>query len=121
MRGGLDAAPLPEGGGIPAEDWQHTPRRVGCVVLTLLKRLEALASRLHQDASTSSRSPSAETPTKQGHRWVERILSRRHICRIRGRPTFPLLVDAVTCLFQGERPDLSWITPYDSLPMPSTL
>jgi len=48
--------------------------------------------------------------SEKGNRWVERVLSVRHACRIRGRPTFPLLVDAVACLFKGERPDLSWIT-----------
>ena len=44
----------------------------------------------------------------------------RHTCRIRGRPTFPVLVEAVSCLFKGERPDLSWITQHEPLPVPST-
>ena len=47
-------------------------------------------------------------------------LSVRDSCRIRGRPTFPLLVEAVSCLFNGETPDLSWITPHESLPVCST-
>jgi len=47
--------------------------------------------------------------SEKGNRWVERVLSLRHTCRIRGRPTFPLLVEAVSCLFKGERPDLSWL------------
>jgi hypothetical protein len=34
-----------------------------------------------------------------GDRWVERMLSRRETCRLRGKPTFPVLVDAVTCYF----------------------
>ena len=59
--------------------------------------------------------------SEKGNRWVERVLSVRHACRIRGRPTFPLLVDAVACLFKGERPDLSWITQQMSSPLPSTL
>jgi len=50
---------------------------------------------------------------------VERVLSLRHTCRIRGRPTFPMLVEAVSCLFKGEKPDLSWITQHASLPLPS--
>jgi transposase len=59
--------------------------------------------------------------SEKGNRWVERVLSVRHACRIRGRPTFPLLVDAMACLFKGERPDLSWITQQMSSPLPSTL
>jgi transposase len=51
---------------------------------------------------------------------VERVLSLRHTCRIRGRPTFPMLVEAVSCLFKGEKPDLSWIIPHEFLPVPST-
>jgi hypothetical protein len=53
------------------------------------------------------------------NRWVERALSLRHTCRIRGRLTFPVLVGAVACLFEGERPALSWITQHESLPFPS--
>jgi transposase len=58
--------------------------------------------------------------SEKGNRWVERVLSLRHTCRIRGRPTFPLLVDAVSCLFKGEKPDLSWLTQHEPLPVPST-
>ena len=60
------------------------------------------------------------TRSEKGNRWVERVLSLRHTCRIRGRPTFPLLVDAVSCLFKGERPDLSWLTLPESLLVSST-
>ena len=66
------------------------------------------------------RKRSQGTCSEKGNRWVERVLSLRHTCRIRGRPTFPLLVEAVSCLFKGEKPDLSWITPHASLPVPST-
>jgi hypothetical protein len=45
----------------------------------------------------------------KGDRWVERILSLRETCRLRGRPTFPVLVHAVTCSFNGQYPDISWI------------
>jgi transposase len=45
----------------------------------------------------------------KGDRWVERILSMRETCRLRGRPTFPVLVHAVTCSFNGQHPDISWI------------
>jgi transposase len=46
---------------------------------------------------------------QKGDRWVERLLSLRETCRLRGRPTFPVLVDAVTCSFHGQQPDVSWI------------
>jgi transposase len=49
------------------------------------------------------------TYNEKGDRWVERILSVRETCRLRGRPTFPVLVEAVTCSFNGEHPDVSWI------------
>jgi transposase len=45
----------------------------------------------------------------KGDCWVERILSLRETCRLRGIPTFPVLVDAVTCSFNGQPPDVSWI------------
>ena len=45
----------------------------------------------------------------KGDRWVERILSLRETCRLRGIPTFPVLVEAVTCSFNGQPPDVSWI------------
>jgi transposase len=49
------------------------------------------------------------TYNEKGDRWVERILSLRETCRLRGKPTFPMLVDAVTCYFNGQQPDVSWI------------
>jgi transposase len=49
------------------------------------------------------------TYNAKGDRWVERILSLRETCRLRGKPTFPVLVDAVTCSFNGQQPDVSWI------------
>ena len=45
----------------------------------------------------------------KGDRWVERTLSLRETCRLRGIPTFPILVEAVTCFFNGQPPDASWI------------
>ena len=64
----LDPAPLPAGFDIPAADWQQTPLSVRLVVLTLLKRLEALEARLHQDSSNSSRPPSTDSPAKKRQR-----------------------------------------------------
>ena len=49
------------------------------------------------------------TYNAKGDRWVERVLSVRETCRLRGLPTFPILVDAVTCYFNGQHPDVSWI------------
>jgi transposase len=66
------------------------------------------------------RKRSQGTCSEQGNRWVERVLSLRHTCRIRGRPTFPRLVEAVSCLCKGEKPDLRWLSQPDSLPVPST-
>jgi transposase len=66
------------------------------------------------------RKRSQGTSSEKGNRWVERVLSLRHTCRIRGRPTFPMLVEAVSCLFKGEKPDLHWITQHASLSLPST-
>jgi transposase len=49
------------------------------------------------------------TSNAKGDRWVERILSVRETCRLRGRTTFPVLVHAATCYFNGQPPDVSWI------------
>jgi transposase len=62
------------------------------------------------------RKRSQGTCSEKGNRWVERVLSLRHTCRIRGQPTFPILVEAVPCLFKGKVPDLSWINRQESLP-----
>jgi transposase len=50
------------------------------------------------------------TYNAKGDRWVEQILSLRETCRLRGIPTFPVLVEAVTCSFNGQPPDVSWIS-----------
>ena len=34
----------------------------------------------------------------------------RQTCRLRASSTYAVLVDAVTSLFQGQQPDLSWIS-----------
>jgi transposase len=49
------------------------------------------------------------TYNAKGDRWVERILSLWETCRLRGLPTLPVLVEAVTCYFNGRHPDVSWI------------
>ena len=52
----LDPTPLSEELGLAAEDWQQLPVSVRLVVRTLLTRLAALETRLHQNSSTSKRS-----------------------------------------------------------------
>jgi hypothetical protein len=46
---------------------------------------------------------------EKGDHWVERILSLRETYRLRGLPTFPVLVEAVTFYFNGRHPDVSRI------------
>jgi transposase len=46
---------------------------------------------------------------EKGDRWVERILSLRETCRLRNLPTYPVLVQALTCARQNQIPDVSWI------------
>ena len=55
--------------------------------------------------------------SEKGNRWVERVRSLRHTCRMRGRPTFPILAEAVACLFQSQAPDLNWITQHEPIPV----
>lgn len=45
----------------------------------------------------------------KGNRWVERILSLRQTCRLHRRSTFYELVEAFTCFFNKQEPDLTWI------------
>jgi transposase len=66
------------------------------------------------------RKRSQGTWSEKGNRWGERVLSFRQTCRLRGRPTFPILLEAVVCLCKGEEPDLSWLAQRESLPVCST-
>jgi transposase len=61
----LDPVPLPEGLGIPAEDWHQTPTSVRQHFLSLLKRIETLEAQFNQDSSNSSRPPSTDSPAKK--------------------------------------------------------
>ena len=49
------------------------------------------------------------TASLKGNQWVERTLSLRHTCRQLGQPTYPILVEAVSSLFKGLQPNLSWL------------
>jgi transposase len=55
------------------------------------------------------RKRSGGTDSVKGNHWVERSVSLRQTCRQIGQSTFPVLVDAVTNLFGGRQPDLSWL------------
>jgi transposase len=55
------------------------------------------------------RKRSLGTASGKGNRWVERILSLKETCRLHARATYAVLVDAVSSLFHGQQPDLSWI------------
>jgi transposase len=59
---------VPMGLDIPLADWQQTPPSVQALVLTLLKRLEAVEARLTQDSTTSQRPPSADSPYKKARK-----------------------------------------------------
>jgi transposase len=65
---GLDPVPLPDGLGIPAEDWRQTPTSVRQYFLALLKRVEALEACVNRDSSNSSRPPSTDSPAKKRQR-----------------------------------------------------
>src|SRR6516162_10796794 len=56
------------------------------------------------------RKRSLGTASDKGNRWVERILSLKETCRLHARPTYAVLVDAISRFFHGQQPDLSWIT-----------
>ena len=50
------------------------------------------------------------TKSEKGERWIERILSLRETCRLRGQRSFPVLVEALRAYLEGRAPDLSWLT-----------
>ncbi|GAB6909634.1 conserved hypothetical protein [Desulfosarcina cetonica] len=49
------------------------------------------------------------TQSDKGNRWVERILSVKETCRLRGKATFPFLVECLECYFAGISVDVNWI------------
>jgi transposase len=55
------------------------------------------------------RKRSLGTASGKGNRWVERLLSLKETCRLHARATYAVLVDAVSSLFHGHQPDLSWL------------
>ena len=49
------------------------------------------------------------TQSDKGNRWVERILSLKQTCRIRKKPVFPILVNAIDAYFKDQTPNLGWL------------
>ena len=49
------------------------------------------------------------TASGTGHRWAERMLSRKGTCGLQARSTSTVLVDAVTRCLHSQQPDLSWL------------
>jgi transposase len=107
----LAPVPLPEGLGIPAEDWQQTPTSVRHQFLSLLKRVDGREARLHQNSSNSSRPPSTDPPaTKRQRRTI--AAARRKPGAKSGHPgqhqmlleptvSVSLLPDACVCGHRG--------------------
>ena len=50
------------------------------------------------------------TQSDKGNRWVERILSLKQTCRMRKKPVFPILVNAIDAYFKDQPPDLEWLS-----------
>jgi transposase len=55
------------------------------------------------------RKRSQGTSSEKGNRWVERIASLRQTCRLQGKSSFAVLVEAMNCYFKEQKPDLDWI------------
>lgn len=55
------------------------------------------------------RKRSLGTQSDKGNSWVERILSVKETCRLRGKATFPFLVECLECYFAGVSVDVTWI------------
>jgi hypothetical protein len=84
--------------------------KVACTVLKTSGRGDPLAEfNRALRCGVLWRKRSLGTASEKGNRWVERILSLRETCRLHARATYTVLVEAMTSLFHGQPPDLSWI------------
>jgi hypothetical protein len=96
-----------------ARRWARAGRALEvCLEVAGVESTNNIAERAHR-SGVLWRKRSQGTCGAKNNRGMERVLSLRHTNGIRGRPTFPLLVDAGACLYKGERPDLCWITQHD--------
>lgn len=55
------------------------------------------------------RKRSQGTSSEKGNRWVERIVSLRQTCRLQGKSSYAVLVEAMDSFFKDQEPDLEWI------------
>ena len=55
------------------------------------------------------RKRSQGTSSEKGNRWVERIVSLRQTCRLQGKSSYAVLVEAMNSFFKDQEPDLEWI------------
>ena len=107
----LDPVPLPDKLGISAEDWHQTPTSVQQHFLSLLKRVETLEARLHQDSSNSSRPPSTDALAKKSARRAQAAERRKpgakpghpghHQVLLEPSASVSLLPEACACGYRG--------------------
>ncbi|CAK8722816.1 Transposase [Candidatus Electronema halotolerans] len=103
--------------------WRDCDSDAGRFVRHIDKEMEALFTFLLEEGVEPTNNPaermlrfgvlwrkrSQGTDSDKGNRWVERILSLRQTCLLRGKSTFEVLTEAMRCYFRGQMPDLSWV------------
>ena len=103
--------------------YEESQDDAGRLTRQMVREIEALWYFLHQcDVEPTNnraeralrfgvlwRKRSLGTQSDKGNHWVERILSLKETCRLRGRPTFPVLVHLIRSHFNNSTPDLAWI------------
>lgn len=104
--------------------WEPDQTDAGKLARRIVRQLDSLWTFLEHEAvePTNNRAERAlrfavvlwrkrslGTRSEKGNRWVERILSFKETCRLRGKATFPLLAGLIHSFFTGTEPDLSWI------------
>src|ERR671927_603455 len=84
--------------------------KVACTVLKTSGRGDPLAEfNRALRCGVLWRKRSLGTASEKGSRWVERILSLRETCRLQAQSTYTVLAEALTSLFHGQPPALSWL------------
>ena len=103
--------------------WRDCDSDAGRFVRHIEKEMDALFTFLIEEGVEPTNNPaermlrfgvlwrkrSQGTDSDKGNRWVERILSLRQTCLLRGKSTFETLTEAMRCYFRGQMPDLSWV------------
>jgi len=49
------------------------------------------------------------TRSEKGDRWIERLLSFKHTCRMKNLSTYSILVETIDSYFKEREPDLNWL------------